>query len=286
MQLLPLVGDVDHLVGMICIFPVLDGGQIRGGIQSRPIGLEDDAGGHLLAVGFLGDIYDQGAVALVGIAVLFHLLRHAGNDIIDRGLSVPEVKGHIQSGVVALHIRYGDRNDLVPEGTQAPVALLQAVGRFHGPGVIVRILFGFFAGIGIDLLQFGDRKGSLLRIVSAVIGIKIGKVRLTVLELSNDKAHLQAPVAQMDVADDLFTVIAADPLDGFTDDSGTQVSYMQGLGHIGAAVIQDDPGRSLLRGHAETVRVFHLHQISGQEGFPYLQIDETGTYHLYRGEHL
>ena len=222
----------------------------------------------------------------MGIAVLFHLLRHAGNDIIDRGLSVPEVKGHIQSGVVALHIGHGDRNNLVPEGPQPPVAFLQAVGRFHGPGVIVRILFGFFAGIGIDLLQLGDSKGSFLRIVSAVIGIKIRKIRLTVLELGNDKAHLQAPVAQMDIADDLFPVIAADPFDGFTDNCGTQVSYMQGLGHVGAAVIQDDPGRGLLGGHAETFRVFHLHQINGQESFRDLQIDETGTYDLYRGEHL
>ena len=92
------------------------------------------------------------------------------------------------------------------------------MGVLQGFRVVLGILLALSRGKGIDLLEIGDRKGRLLGILPGKAVIKVRKVRLPVFQLRDHKAHLQTPVAEVDVADRGVAVIADDPLDGLADD--------------------------------------------------------------------
>ena len=79
------------------------------------------------------------------------------------------------------------------------------------------ILLGLLAGSGIDILQLRDGKGCLLREIAAVVLVKIHQVRLSLLKLRDDETHLQAPVAQMHIADDPVSHIAGQALYALAD---------------------------------------------------------------------
>ena len=92
-------------------------------------------------------------------------------------------------------------------------------------------------GGGVKLLQIRQGEGRLGRIFSRKVRVEIGKVRLTVPQLRDNEAHLQAPVAQMHVADGIVSEEGVQPLHGFADDGGAQMTDVQGLRHVGAAVV-------------------------------------------------
>ena len=133
-------------------------------------------------------------------------------------LPFPQVKIHIQIGIVLLQIRHGNMHDMLPDGPAAPVSVLQEVGGMKRPLPVLFILFGPCAGRRIDLLQFSDGKGRLRGIVPLIILLKIRKVRLALLKLGDNKPHLIAPVAQMDVSQHLVPHPAGDPFHTLPDD--------------------------------------------------------------------
>ena len=78
------------------------------------------------------------------------------------------------------------------------------------------------------------------------------------LHLRDNEAHLQAPVAEVDVADDVVAEEPVDALDGLSDDGASQVSDVQGLGDVRPAVVNDDGLGGLVRLHAKVLGQIHL----------------------------
>ena len=93
---------------------------------------------------------------------------------------------------------------------------------------------------GVDLLQLRKSEGRFLGIGTGVACIKVAKLRLTALKLCDDQAHLQAPVTHMDVADGVIAEELVKPLQCFANDGRPQVTDVQGLCHIGTAVVYHD----------------------------------------------
>ena len=58
----------------------------------------------------------------------------------------------------------------------------------------------------------------------------------------DQQAHLEAPVAEVGVAQHLVAAEPVEPLDGLADDRGAQVADVHLLGDVGAAVVDDAPG--------------------------------------------
>ena len=194
------------------------------------------------------------------------------------GFAPPEVKVHVEIGVVFLHIRDGYFDDLVPESAESPVAFLQAVRVGHGFRVIVGVLFGAPAGSGIDLLQFRDGKRRFRGILSGKSGVKIAQIRLSFGNFRDDKAHLQPPVAEVNVSDDVLAVIARDALYSFADDGAAEVSHMERLGHIGSAVVQDDRCGLFRELQSELLFLPHLCEVGSQKLLPDPEIQKAGLY--------
>ena len=96
------------------------------------------------------------------------------------------------------------------------IATLQFEGCLLCPLTECRIYLGFRARCRINILQLGNRKRRLRRILAGIIRVKIYQIRLTVMQLLDDQSHLQSPVA-----DDMVSHIAADALDALSDDRGT-----------------------------------------------------------------
>ena len=284
-KFLALVSDIDDLVGAVFFNALLDRSQIGRRIEGGAVRLQDDTGRDLLGVGLLSDVNDQSALALIGIAALFHLLDHAGDHGVDAGLAVPQIKADIEVFIVALHVRHGDCNDLLPEGVEAALSVLQTACIVHGLGVVFGVLFGFGAGKGIDLFEFGDGKGRLIGIFALKRRVKIRKSGHALFEFRDHEAHLQAPVSQMDITDDILSVEAGDALDRLADDRAAQMSDMQGLGHIGTAVVDDDLLRLFRKRHAETIVRAHLLQVRLQKALFHIQIQETGLDDLHLGKY-
>ena len=106
---------------------------------------------------------------------------------------------------------------MIPQGAVSSYAVLQLKCILHGFFLISGILFGFAAGRGINFLQLGNGKGSLLGIFPGEAFVKIRQLRLSLLQLRYDKPHLQSPVSQVDVSDNLVACITGNSLDAFPD---------------------------------------------------------------------
>ena len=130
-------------------------------------------------------------------------------------------------------------------------------------------------GGGVKLLQVRQGEGRLGRVFSRKVRVEIGKVRLTVTQFRDDQTHLQAPVAQMHVADGVVAEEGIQPLHGFADDGGAQMTDVQGLRHVGAAVVHHN---RLARACFRNTKVgggAHGFQIGFQERPGELQVNEA-----------
>ena len=141
-----------------------------------------------------------------------------------------------------------------------------------------RILLGLRTGRRIDLLQLPDGEGCLLRIFPLVVLLEIRKLRLPLLQFLNDQSHLQAPVAQVDVPDHLVPEEPEQPLHALPDDRRPQMPHVKGLGHVGAAVIDDDGLRFFGRADPEPFPAPHPLQVIRQECPGKLHIDKAGIH--------
>ena len=280
-QRLALIGEVEHLVGLEVLHALHQCGKIRGGIEGRTVGLHQDARRHLLGVALLLDIHHQGTLGLCDNPLGLHGLEH-GRDIGLRvALPQPDIKVHIQIVIVFPKIFGGNPHDMLPHGAIAPIAGLQAVGCVMRPAGKVLIHLALGTGSGIDLLQLRDGEGRLGGIFSRVGGIKIGKLRMTLVNLLYNQAHLQSPVTHVDVSNDLVAEEAVNALDALSDDGRAQMSHMERLGHIGAAIVEHNGlGRSL-RLHAEGRRGGHTRHIVPQNRRTHRQVEEAGLYRLH-----
>ena len=180
----------------------------------------------------------------------------------------------IQIVVVLLQVSHGHIHDVLPQRPVAPAALLQLQGS------LVRLVgefgIGFLCGGGgVDLLQIGDGEGSNLGVLPGEAFVKIGQLRLPLLKLGDDETHLQSPVAQVHIADGVVAQELVQPLQGFADDGRPQVADVQGLCHIGSAVVHHD-GLALTDFlHAEVGGGAHGFQIICQKRAGGFQVDEA-----------
>ena len=173
---------------------------------------------------------------------------------------------------------------MLPEGVVAPLVVLQETGRLVGLFRKDLVGLGLGAGGGVDLLQLRDGEGCLHGIFAGEIIVEIGQVGLALPQLGDDQAHLQAPVAQVDVADDRVAEVAVDALDALADDGRAQMADVQGLCHIGAAVVQHHGPLFRVARHAGTLTAAHFLHMGGQIVLPEAQIEEAGVHRLGRGE--
>ena len=79
----------------------------------------------------------------------------------------------------------------------------------------------------------------------------------------------------MNIADHLMAHKTAHALNGFTDDSGTEMAHVQGLCHIGSAVVHDHSLRMLRRLHSQLLSSPHPIHIIGQKAASDLQVNEA-----------
>ena len=88
----------------------------------------------------------------------------------------------------------------------------------------------------------------------------------------------------MGVAHGLVAEEVLDPLDALADDGRAQMADVQGLGHVGAAVVHHHGARLGIPGHAEAGRGAGLLQVFCQEGRSQPQIQKARRSGLHLGE--
>jgi hypothetical protein len=117
----------------------------------------------------------------------------------------------------------------------------------------------------------------LFRVRTFEVGVEIDRRELAVLDLGDQLAHLQAPIAQMHVAEDRPAIGAEQPLQAVADDGRAQMADMHGLGDIGAAEIQHRGLAVSGFGRAETNLLRDRADARGQYSIRHVEIDEAGT---------
>ena len=265
---------------MVVLLALYERGKVRGGVERRAVGLQNDARRDLLLVLRQLHGHNQRALALDGEAFVAEALHHVGDIRLCVAFTLPEVKFDVEVCIVFLEVSHRHVHDMPPDGRIAAVALLQLDGRLMRARGERRILLAAGGCGRIDGLQLGDGKGRFGRVFAGKIGVKIGKIGALIAELLNDEAHLQAPVAQMHVADDIIAEIALDALDGLADDGRADVTDVQRLCNVCAAVIDNDAlGRVFLL-QAEFLADSHLVQIRSDRLRRHAEVDEAGLHRL------
>jgi hypothetical protein len=163
---------------------------------------------------------------------------------------------------------------MLPQGAIAGPALLQLGGRharlFHAR----RIGFAGGGGGRIDLFQLVDRDRARVRIGAGEAAVEVGQVGPADLQLGDDHAHLQAPIAHMHVADHLVAGEDEQAPQRFADDGGAQMADMHGLGDVSAAVVHHHH-LALLGGNAETLVVGDRVGVLAERSIGQRQVDEA-----------
>ena len=284
-QLLPLVHHINNAVRLEILLPLDNGGQVCGFVLGGAVRFQNQAGRHLPGVGVLLDVHHQRTVAEIGVTIGLHLFHHGGNVGLAVAFALPQVEFHVQLLIVLFQITDGHVDDVPPQRPVAGVAFLKLCGGLLSGGLVGLVRLGLLRGTGIDLLQIGDGEGGLLREAAGFAVVKVGELRLAQLQLGDDLANLQAPVSQVHITDDLVTLEAGDALDALTDDGGTQMAHMEGLCHVGSAVVDNDGLCFGVGFRAAAVVLLQLLHQAGQEGGGYVDVDEARTHHFHFGEH-
>ena len=129
---------------------------------------------------------------------------------------------------------------MFPECRKTGIAALE----FHGRKVSRLgksfVLLGALARGRVNLLELGNRKRRFFRIVTCMSLVKVREFRLPAAQLLDDKSHLEAPVAEVHIAYHLVSEKCAHALQGLADDGRAQVSHVERLCDICAAVVDDN----------------------------------------------
>ncbi len=89
----------------------------------------------------------------------------------------------------------------------------------------------------------------------------------------------------MGVAQHLVAAEAEDALERLADDRGTQVAHMHRLGHIGPAIVDQDPALGLDLGGAQAFVLGDFAHALGQDRIGHAHIDEAEARQLDGGEY-
>ena len=159
--------------------------------------------------------------------------------------------------------------------------------RLHGLRVVRLVFLALFRRRRVDLLEVAHRERRFRGVRSREGIVKIRQLRMAVADLGDDKAHLQAPVTQMNVAGDLIAAVPADPLQSIADDGRAQVSDVERFCDVRSAVVEDDFLRLISRGKTELSFVScrrHFTEVCRKEALFDVEIEEAGLYGFHLGE--
>ncbi len=119
------------------------------------------------------------------------------------------------------------------------VRLVARRGRGIEPVQVIKRNLGGEQRVKRGLVRLGESRRPLLEALE-----RGGDVGMFVADGDDQQAHLQAPVAEVGVADHGVAPEAVDALDRFADDRGAQMPHVHFLGDIGSAIVDEDaPGR-------------------------------------------
>ena len=278
------VDDVENHVGVEFFHAHFDGGEVSGAVEGGAVGLEEHEGRDFCLVVRPVDGHDEGTFAFVGVTTGFQLFDHFGNVGVGVTFTQPEVKLDVEVVVIALEGRDGNVDEVLPEGAITGPPFLQffggLAGGFHRLGI-------FFAAGGdgrVHFLQIGHGDGGFVGVGAGIVRVEVREVGVAAADFDDEHAHLQPPVAEVDVADDVVAAEAEESLEAFADDAGAQVADVHGLGDVGPAVIEHDAPGVVDGGDAETVIAGHLVDVLGEEGISEADVDEAGAGEVDAGE--
>ena len=178
---------------------------------------------------------------------------------------------------------FRDLDEMPPQRAIAGAAGLQihrgAARRFQPR----RIGFAGGGGARIHLFQIFHRHRRLIRVRTFEIGVEIDRRDAHDLDFGNQLAHLQAPIAQMHVADHAPAIGAVQPLQAVADDGGAQmIAHAIGLAILG-------PPKSITTvlplARSAQARIARQHRRRAlQRRIGEIQIEKAGTGDLDLGE--
>lgn len=273
---LALIDDIQEKIGIQALPTIEDRRQIGGVIKRRAFGRQQDQRRDILFVGRLGNANDQRAGIALGQPARGKVVDHAGNDRIDVRFAFPQVKMHIEDCQFARQTGAGDSHKMSPQGAIAGPAGLQLSGGPPRGLTKLRIGFRLRAGERIKPLQILEGHRRLRGKRPIAVGKK-GQIGLFGGKAGDQLAHLQAPIAHMDVAGDMIAAGTEQSLQAVADDRRAQMPDMHRLGDIRTAKIDDDPAGRWAREKAGL-------RVSGQRFHPRIerarsdnQVQEAGA---------
>ena len=277
MAMLAVIHHIKDQIGIIIAHPFDHRGEVGGAIQHAAFRLDQDQRWHRLFVAVFSNGHDQRALAHFRKAARFQIVEHGRDQIMDAGFAVPQIKMHAQAGEFTGDTRLGHFHEMLPQSAIAGAAILQrhrgAAGQVQ-PG---RVGFAIGRSGGVNFFQIFHRHRRNIRVRTFEGGVEIDRRQAAQFHFGNQLAHLQAPIAQMHVADDAPAIGAIQPLQAVADDGGAQMMHRHGLGDIGTAEIDHQLLAVIGRGAG-------LRQQRRQRRVAKVEIDETGTGDLDPGE--
>ncbi len=171
---------------------------------------------------------------------------------------------------------------MLPQGAVAGSAALQFCGRLAGAVAESGVFLGLGGSLWIQAFEVFQRDGGFGGEGAIALGHE-GVGKALVAAGGDQQAHLEAPVAEVSVADHFVATEAEDALQAFTDDGRAQVADMHWFGDVRAAVVDHNLagvghacGTGLVGVGGNLARTLRQGRI-GQ-----LHIDEAGTGDLDR----
>ena len=204
MQILPLIGQIHVFLRVIILFTLNNSSEIGCGIERRAVGLDENAGRNLLCVRLLLHRHDQRTLGLHAEALGLDRLEHLRDVFLRVAFAEPYVEADAEIIIVAFEIFNGHAQNVLPERTFPPFTMLEAKRLLMRAGRKGFVLLAAGAGCRIDALKFRDCKRRFGWIFAGIVRVEVRKPRLFILKLRHDEPHLQAPVAQMDIADHMI----------------------------------------------------------------------------------
>ncbi len=137
----------------------------------------------------------------------------------------------------------------------------------------------------VHLVEFLDSDGGCVGVGISCARIEVRKIRGAALQFHDQLTHRGAPIAQVHVTGDVMTGKGEDSLQRLTDDRSTQMSDVELLGDIRAAVVDDDlSGLDSIQTQPRVT--FDRLDVVGQSVVRQRDVDEAGPGDVDGGEHL
>ena len=243
--------NVDHLVEVVLLVAAEELGNITGEVEGGAVPLADERLLEtlaLLAADELGEVDELSALVLLADLLLLHELANLVHGILgDLGLAGVLVEVDVEAGVGVLVADNGEITEALPHGEGVGVAvghllevlaglLVQAVG-LESRNVLAGLL-----ALG-ELLLLGGHLGvdADVELEEVVDGVLLEGLLVTVLLVGKgQKTVLLTPVAEVVDAGDIPAGAGVEVGEETTDDGGTEMASVEGLGDVGGRELDDD----------------------------------------------